>query len=144
MAKSKNFQVTSKRILFKCFECGAKRSMPIGEDLRRKNIRCHKCKAITKCLFNRRCSQREFQNGKASLITLNGQELGISLQDYSAYGIGFDLDIGAVRSHSIKIGQMVKFKCSWNPRLIDHGLFVIKNIKDRRIGVEKRDRKLFI
>lgn len=134
MAKTRMFQVISNRIRFICGECRTKRSLPIRPNIRRKNIRCYKCGAVTKSQLNRRLQPRQQQSGKAIMVTKNGEELEINLHDISQGGLGFDIAFTAVRKISLK--QAVQFKCNWNPRLLDQGRFLVKNIKGQRIGVQ--------
>jgi len=136
MGKAKEYRVVNNRMLFRCPECGAKRNSAV-HNVRKKSIRCHKCEVIAKCLFNRRINQREFQSGKALLITRGGKELEVSLFDISLSGVGFELPLGVSYARLLTIGQEVQLRCNWNARLFPHGRFIVQSIKGRRIGVKK-------
>jgi hypothetical protein len=69
------------------------------------------------------------------MITSQGKEIEIDLHDVSMNGLGFDLPVNAVRALSVR--QEVRFKCTWNPRLLAGNRFVVRSIKGRRIGAEK-------
>ncbi len=71
------------------------------------------------------------------MITDEGKEMDVNLYDISMEGIGFDIPIRAARAGSVKIGQEVRFRCSWNPRLFGNASFVVKNNKSQRIGAKK-------
>jgi hypothetical protein len=132
MAKSQLYKVINNCLYFKCFFCQTKRVIAVPPEIRRKSVHCHKCGEISHCQLNRRTTLRESQTGKALMIFNDGRELPIDLYDISSTGVGFDLCSGSVRSASIN--QMVKLKCSWNPRLLDYSWFVIKNVNGRRVG----------
>ncbi len=137
MGKTRNFNVINNRIQFKCPSCGARRNSALPPSLRKKSIRCHKCDEIVKCVFNRRAKPRMPHLGKVEMITKDGKNLDVNLRDISAGGIGLDIPIGVLRSRRITVGQQVRFKCRWNPRLLDTGYFVVRTIKDQRIGLKK-------
>ena len=65
-----------------------------------------------------------------------GKELEVFLHDISIDGIGVDLPVKALRSGKLTTGREVRFKCSWNPQLTN-GNFVVNNVKNQRVGVEK-------
>lgn len=134
MAKSRIFQVQSNRIRFKCAECQATRSLPVPPNVRRRSARCHKCGIITHCQLNRRFQRRESQSGKVTMVTRDGKEIDINLHDISPNGVGFKVPPGTARRLSLR--QEIQFRCSWNPRLLSHKRFIIKNIKDQYIGVQ--------
>ncbi len=139
MGKTRIFQVVNNRMQFKCSCCGAKRNLPVPPNLRRKSMRCHKCMEITQCQFNRRTKPREQRSGKVVMTTSGGEELMVNLNDISETGLGIDLPLGFVIRSKVKIGNMVRLKCSWNSHLTDSGNWVVKNIKERRIGLKKGD-----
>ena len=86
MIKTKSFKVVNGRFHFKCGECQTKRMMTIGPVIRKRSIRCHKCKELTRCVFNRRLESREQQLGKVLLTITGGRELDASLYDNSPMG----------------------------------------------------------
>lgn len=137
MGKTRNFNVINNRIQFKCPACGARRNSALPPTLRKKNIRCHKCNEVVRCIFNRRVNPRVSHLGKIEMVTRDGKNLDVNLRDISARGIGLDIPIGSLRSRKIAIGHKVRFKCRWNPRLLDTGYYVVKTIKDQRIGLQK-------
>ncbi len=138
MGRTVSFRVINNRVQFKCSACGAKRSYPIRANLRRKNMRCHKCGAITQCLLNRRIINRELQSGKATLITSEGKEIEVNIHDISTGGgIGVDLPVSAMRSGVVRVGQNVRFRCMWNSRLLGSGMFKVVNSNGQRVGVKK-------
>jgi hypothetical protein len=100
-------------------------------------MRCTNCGEVTTCMIDRRARPRTLQGGKLMMVTQGGIDLEVSLHDHSVDGIGIDIPAKTLRSSNIKAGRQVRFKCSWNPRLINNGSFVVNNIKDQRIGVEK-------
>ncbi len=132
------FRVVNNRIHFKCATCSAKRSLPVRPDLRGKNIRCHKCDAITKCVFNRRVAPRELQSGKVIMITSEGKELPVDIHDISTNGgLGFDIPLRDACARTISIGEEVHFYCEWNPRLLGSGHFKVVNSHGQRVGIQK-------
>jgi len=135
MGKTRTFKVVSNRIKFICPTCKARKIAPVPRSLRRKNIKCYKCAEVTGCLLDRRLKPREIQNGKILMVT-GGRELEVFLHDISIDGIGVDMPVKTLRSGKLTEGRQVRFKCSWNPRLIN-GNFVVNNVKGQRIGVEK-------
>ncbi len=137
MRKIRTFRVINSRAQFRCASCGAKRNIAVPPYLRTKNVRCHKCKEITRCLFNRRHKPREQRSGNILLITHTGEEVVVNLHDISEDGIGLDIPPGFVISSKIKLGNMVQLKCNWNSKLIDSRYLEVKNIMGRRIGLKK-------
>ena len=140
LAKSgptKVFRVRCNRMQFKCPKCGARRNFAIPQNLRRKNIQCHKCKQNTKCILDKRIHRRVSQSGKIDLILDNGQEIAANIIDISPTGIGVKIPLNAKKTQTLKIGERVTFRCSWNSRLLGHGRYVVKNINARQIGFEK-------
>ena len=138
MAKTKSYQVINRRMLFRCFECGAKKYIAVGLHLRRKTVRCHRCSETTNCLINRRQKPRDTQTGKAVLITPDGIEYEIYLHNVSPDGMGFEISPGgAFCTQKLDVGQEVSFKCGWNSFLFDRSRFVVKYIRERRVGVKK-------
>lgn len=135
MAKTKEFRVQNRRLLFKCPSCGARRNSMIP-DIRRKSIRCHACGELIKCLFNRRPEQRVYHAGILNLRTRDGREIEVILKDLSSRGIGFELPAGKSLK-LLSIGHEVNLSCSWNPNLIPDSRYVIRNINGLRIGAEK-------
>ena len=134
------FRVINNRMHFKCATCSAKRNLPVQPDIRGKNIRCHKCDAITKCVFNRRVAPRELQSGEVIMITKEGKELTVNIHDISTnggLGFGFDIPLRAARARTISVGQEVHFNCKWNPRLLGSGRFKVINSRGQRIGIQK-------
>jgi len=71
------------------------------------------------------------------MITPGGVDMEVSFHDISVNGIGIDMPVKTIRSSNLKAGRRVRFKCNWNPRLVNNSNFVVNNIKDQRIGVEK-------
>ena len=72
-------------------------------------------------------------------MVTGGKELEVFLHDISIDGIGVDLPVKVLRSGKLTKGHQVRFKCGWNPRLIN-GSFVVNNVKGQRLGVEKTGR----
>ena len=135
MGKTRTFRVINNRIQFICPVCRTRKFTPVLQSLRRKNMKCPKCAEVTKCILNRRTKPRELQSGKILMVT-GGKELEVFLHDISIDGIGVDLPVKALRYGKLTTGREVRFKCNWNPRLIN-GNFVVNNVKDQRVGVEK-------
>jgi len=111
--------------------------MAVAPHLRMRKVRCQKCGVITICNFNRRYEQREFQSGKVVLLTSDGKEVEIYLHDISSGGVGFELPIMEARKCKLSVGEKVKFKCRWNSSRLERGEFVIKRIKEQRVGVQR-------
>lgn len=141
MARTKIFRVVNGRIQFKCADCQAKRMISIPPGLRRRSYRCHKCKELTRCTFNRRIFNRDQQRGKVLLTNTLGDQFEIDLFDISLHGVGFDVKFNDLKK--LSIGQSVTLRCTWNPRLLNSGRYLVKSIKGRRIGAETQ-RKEFI
>ncbi len=138
MGKTVSFRVVNNRINFKCNKCGVKRNLPVPPQLRRRSIRCHACGEMTRCLLNRRNILRELQSGAAVLVTEDGKEIDVNIHDISTGGgIGVDISIRAARANAVRVGNKVRFRCSWNPRLLGSGIFKVKNCNGQRVGVKK-------
>lgn len=138
MAKTITFRVINNRLLFKCTYCQAKKRISLPKDIHRKTIRCHKCEELSHCFLNHRSTPRELQTGKAIMISSDGREVTIDLNDISPGGVGFEVPSG---SRGVCLGQEIRLKCTWNSRLLDQGRYVVRNIKGRRIGVELIEKK---
>jgi len=136
MAKSVIFKVVNNRMQFRCFSCKAKKNVTIPPDIRTKSIRCHKCRELTRCNFNRRVHPRENQDGTVILRTSAGREIGVMLNDLSREGLGFNIPVGSARTYRIGVGNEVRLRCAWNPRLIPNTAFVVKNIRGQRVGLK--------
>ena len=138
MAKTAIFQVINNRMLFKCASCGAKRHSSVLSNIRRKNVKCHKCDAVTRGILNRRANRRELQSGKVLMITNEGKEIEVNIHDISRDGVGIDIPVRASRARKIVKGQEVRFNCKWNPRLMGSDRFVVMSNDGQRIGVKKK------
>lgn len=138
MAKSVIFKVINNRMQFRCTTCKAKRNVTIPPDIRVKSIRCHKCAELTRCVFNRRIEPRENQSGAITLETSSGREVDVMLNDRSRDGLGFIIPVGSARTYRIGLGNQVRLRCSWNPRLIPNTTFVVQNIKGQRVGLRSK------
>ena len=134
MAKTKSFRVVNSRFHFKCGECQTKRMMAIDPAIRKRSIRCHKCKELTRCVFNRRLESREQQLGKVLLTITGGRELDDSLYDISPHGVGFNMSIRDVKR--ISVGMAINLRCPWNPTLLGHGRYIVTSIRGQRIGAK--------
>jgi len=139
MARAKPYQVKDNRFLFRCEECGSKRSLAVPPHIRSKAVHCHKCGAYTRCALNRRLQRREEQCGKATMILPGGKEFPIDLNDISDGGVGVCAAPGGGRM--LNLSWEVKIKCSWNSGLFSNGRYVIKSIKGDRIGIENISRR---
>ncbi|MBW1635871.1 MAG: PilZ domain-containing protein [Deltaproteobacteria bacterium] len=137
MGKTRNFNIVNNRIQFKCPSCGARRNSALPPNLRRKNIRCHKCNEIVRCMFNRRSKPRTPHLGKVQMITRDDKSLDVNLRDISPEGIGIEMPLSSFRSRKIALGHQVRFKCRWNSRLLDTGYFIVTNIRNQQIGLKK-------
>ena len=136
MSKTQIFRVVSGRIHFKCHACQAKRMVTIPPEVRQRSIRCQKCGELTRASFNRRVALREQQRGKVLVSTGNSSNLEVDLYDISLYGIGFDVAPRDIRK--MAVGAEVQFRCTWNPRLLSQGRYIVRSIKGRRIGAQRR------
>ncbi len=105
---------------FYCPRCGCKKSSYITT---RKTHQCSKCKYHVSLTTD--------------LILDNGQEIAANIIDISPTGIGVKIPLNAKKTQTLKIGERVTFRCSWNSRLLGHGRYVVKNINARQIGFEK-------
>ncbi|MGB3223351.1 MAG: hypothetical protein WBB23_11170 [Desulforhopalus sp.] len=110
----------------------------IPPEVRKRSIRCHRCGEITRCDFNRRLIQREQQKGRILMTTSEGWDIEVDLYDISVNGIGFDVAPRDIRK--ISVGREVRFRCTWNPRLVNQGRYVVRSIKGRRIGAQRNQR----
>jgi transcription elongation factor Elf1 len=138
MAKTKEFKIENRRLLFKCPSCGARRTSIIP-DIRRKSIRCHQCGELTKCLFNRRPEPREIYSGKLMLKMRDGRKVEVTLRDISSRGIGLELPSGKSLK-MLSVGSEFTLTCSWNPKLVPDARYIVRNIHGLRIGAEKAKR----
>ncbi len=77
------------------------------------------------------------QCGKIYLTTVDGEELEVTLVDVSDKGIGLEIPFEAVRARKLNLDDRISFRCTWNRRLLSNGLYVVKNIRERHVGVEK-------
>jgi hypothetical protein len=110
--------------------------MTVQQHSRRRNMRCSGCGEITRCLLDRRAKSRDICSGKIVMITEGGEHLEVHLHDISADGISIDIPVKVMRSRKLKTGRKVRFKCNWNPRLFTNGSFMVRNVKDQRIGLK--------
>jgi hypothetical protein len=141
MARTRTFRVVNGRIQFKCAACQAKRMISIPPGLRKRSFRCHKCKELTRCTFNRRIQNRDQQRGKLLLTNTLGNQFEVDLFDISLHGVGFNVKFNDLKN--VSVGQSVNLRCPWNPRLVSNGRYLVKSIKGQRIGAET-ERKGFI
>ncbi len=137
MAKTKSFRVVNSRFHFKCCECQTKRIMTIGPAIRKRSIRCHKCKELTRCVFNRRLESREQQLGKVLLTITGGREFDASLYDNSPHGVGFNMSIRDVKR--ISVGMAINLRCPWNQNLLGYGPYIVTSIRGHRIGAKAKN-----
>jgi len=79
--------------------------------------------------------ERTNQSGRI-LMLFGGNQNEVDLYDISNRGVGFDMD--ARSGVKIAIGREIEFKCSWNPRLLNHGRYVVRSVKGTRVGAEFR------
>jgi hypothetical protein len=131
--KTKEFRVFDNRLLFKCPQCGKRRTYNFPS-VRRKTITCTDCGEKTRCLFNRRPQLRDSLSGLLLLKTRNGKEIEVMMRDISSGGIGFEVKKGK-DLRSIKRGQEISLMCNWNPRIIPKSRFKVQNINGFRVGV---------
>jgi len=75
--------------------------------------------------------------GKVQMITRDDKILDVNLRDISPKGVGVEIPLSSFRSRKIAIGHHVRFKCRWNSRLLDAGYFIVTNIRNQQIGLEK-------
>ena len=136
MSKTQTFRVVSGRIHFKCHACQAKRMVTIPPGVRQRSIRCQKCGELTRAGFNRRLMLREQQRGKVLVSSGDSRYVEVDLHDISSNGIGFDVSPRDIRK--MTVGAEVQFRCTWNPRLLSQGHYIVRSIKGRRIGAQRR------
>jgi len=137
MAVTKVFQVVENRIFFKCPSCGNKKTLTAPPNVQQISTRCPKCEETTRCRLNRRVRNREQQTGKVMLVTQEGKEYDINLYDISDTGVGFDIPIGIARAKMISVGDTVKFRCSWNSRILGLGRYQVRSVRGQRVGAMK-------
>ncbi len=65
----------------------------------------------------------------------DGKYIEVDLYDMSLNGIGFDISIRDISK--ITVGKEIQFRCTWNPRLLGQGRYIIRSIKGRRIGAQR-------
>jgi len=138
MGKTVTVQVIQNRLLFRCPSCRSRRNIAVLPNLRQKIITCHKCQLATKCVLNRRTKPREPQAGKVLMVTNDNRETEITLHDISNEGAGFDLPYGTQKSLRISVGTQIRFKCTWNPKLLGNNSYEVKSIIGQRVGVKRR------
>jgi hypothetical protein len=136
MSRNKAFRVVKGRVHFKCYSCESKRMVAVPYTVLRRTIRCQKCGEITRCTLNRRITLRDQQRGKILMKTADGREMTVDLADVSLNGVGLDVSAGDLPK--IKVGKEIQFRCTWNPRLLGQGRYVIRSIKGRRVGLKRR------
>ncbi len=138
MGKMIIFRVINNRMQFKCEMCEARRNLPVQPNIRNRNIRCHKCGAITRCQLNRRLTRRELQSGKATMVTREGRKIAVNIHDISINGgLGLEIPMRIARAKVVKVGEEVRFECKWNPRLLGSGRFQnIINDGQQRLGIK--------
>lgn len=123
------------RALFKCPTCKYKRMYAIPPAVRTRTLRCFKCGESTRCIFNRRALAREQQSGRVLLLCNDGREIEVDIFDISGDGVGFEVPIRDIMK--IEIGGQVNFKCQWNPLLFGQKRYIIRSIKEQRVGAER-------
>ncbi len=138
MPKTKFFRVTSSRFQFRCAECNAKQWVTVAPGVRKRSFRCQSCKEITRCVLNRRVTNREQQLGKVLVTTSDGSTIDANLFDMSLYGVGFEAKYNDIRK--LSVGKVVTFQCPWNPRLLSGRKYLIRSIHGQRVGVEVQHR----
>jgi hypothetical protein len=121
---------------FLCHRCLAKRMVVIPPAVRLRTIRCHKCGEPTRCTFNRRITLREQQSGRALLTTSDGREMEVDLFDISQDGVGFELSIKDMTK--LAVGREITLKCQWNQQLLSRGRYIVRSVKEQRVGVERQ------
>lgn len=134
MPQYRVFQVKDNRFHFKCPDCQTKRILPVPPAVRTKNVKCHRCGKVAKCILNRRLTQRQSQSGKATMILAGGRELSIDLHDISPNGLSCSIDVNV--APMISITDEVHFSCGWNPDLFTRSSYIIKNIQGNRVSVQ--------
>lgn len=112
----------------------------IPPGVRQRSLRCQKCSELTRANFNRRVALREQQKGKVLAATGDSGYVEVELYDISLYGIGFDVAPRDIRK--MTVGKEVQFRCTWNPRLLDQGRYIIRSIKGRRIGAQRTSERM--
>lgn len=137
MGKTKDFLVVEGRVFFKCPLCGAKKTLPVPPGIRQVSTHCHKCGEITRCRLNRRFRPREQQAGKVLMLTDEGQEFEINLNDLSMEGVGFEIPINLARAHKVSQGDVIRFRCSWNQRLLGNHRYSVISVYGQRVGAKK-------
>lgn len=134
MIQSRIFQVKDSRFIFRCHQCQTKRALSVPPDIRSKEIKCHRCGALSRCILNRRLEKRQLQSGKALMVLPGGKEIEIDLHDISARGVGFNLLPN--ESTKLSVTDEIQFSCDWNPRLFPRHKYIVRNIRGRRVGTE--------
>lgn len=133
--RTKEFKVINNRLLFKCPNCGKKRSYTIL-NLRRKTLRCVGCGEQTRCVFDRRPEMRQSQSGQLKVTTREGKAFDVTIRDLSSAGIGFEVRKGKDARY-MKVGSAVTLACHWNPAMIPKAQYVVRYVSGFRIGVKK-------
>jgi hypothetical protein len=72
------------------------------------------------------------------LETSSGREIDVLLHDLSNQGLGFNINVGSARTYRIGVGNQVRLRCTWNPRLISNATFVVQNVNGQRVGLRSR------
>jgi PilZ domain len=135
MPKSKTFRVMDGRMIFKCPCCQYRRMIAVAPGLRRRLVSCQGCGKKISCILNRRQIERTSQSGRVYVLA-GGSQNEADLSDISAQGVGFEMD--ARSGLKIAVGREIEFKCTWNPRLLNHGRYVVRSVRGTRVGAEWR------
>jgi hypothetical protein len=122
-------------VLFKCPTCKSNRTYTIPPSVRTRTLRCSKCGETTRCLFNRRIEEREQQSGRIQLFYDDGQRIEVDLFDISMQGAGLEVSVREIMR--LAVGKYVSFKCSWNPKLLSQGRYIVRSINGLRVGIER-------
>ncbi len=134
MSRSKLYQVKDNRIRFQCKACGNTRSLSVPPRVRTRSVRCYKCSTLSRCSLNRRSQPRSQQTGKVSMFLPGGRTITVDIHDISLGGLGITVPPG--KGRIIRLGDMVHFKCGWNPRLFANTRYIVKSINGSKIGIQ--------
>lgn len=72
------------------------------------------------------------------LTTSSGREVDVMLHDRSRLGFGFNIPVGSAKSYQIGVGNQVRLRCTWNPRLIPATTYVVQNVNGQRVGLKTK------
>lgn len=126
--KTKEFRLQDNRLLFICPHCG-KRTIYSVFSVQRNTYKCERCSKLTRSVFRRNA---------VALKTHKGQKIQVTLQEISPSGDVFQV-LNDKDSQYIKIGEEVKFICSWDIDSATKTRCIVQSNDSGWVGLRKID-----